>query len=456
MWHCAAATALWQCQNEEQKTNASYLITIIRMKENVEKRKGGILAVSLDESLKQGSNTYNYFHSIQIPAFLARINKLETKFGPVFGPNIAKSPGYSETIGHLYCWHYGEQDAVCSVMWDRTKESDKDANKGTFALLGVKEPVSLAKEVLFCKEFIPELPKSAIPPPPFEGGLMLHLWASTTITMQYLHEQGNRSERIKHLQEQLGRISESSSSWVNRARSLIRKLVGFATKEGIDGKNDKRVLLFNYRIGDVNKQHDANIHLLKSITKITKTRGFVVVPLIVGASPEEVSEIKKVTHSILELYEDDIPYDKRYTAAFWAIVANELQDTIVHGVIGGRSGSMDIASFMGVNTCSFDEPVFGNKCYDDDDIRKQGGQLLRLLAQHAIMSVVYVDATTLYKKTRTNGHKYNAYKKLDKDGVEQWLDRRPSDLHIWPKLIAEEIRVRCTRSVVTAMLIYHF
>jgi hypothetical protein len=493
MWHCAAATALWQCQNEEQKneeqkneeqkneeqkneeqkTIASYPITIIGMKEYME-ANDGVLAVFPDVSLKRGTNTYDYFHSIQIPAFLARINKLDTKLDP-FGQNIACSLKYSETIGNLYCEHYSKPETVCRRMWDMTPEtvcrrmwdmtpeSNKDPNKETFALpVGVEEPVSLATKKLFEEQFIPETPKSDITPLPFGEGPMLHLWASTTITMQYLHEQENRSHRIKYLQGQLGMISWEDSSWVKGARILINKLRQFASDEGIDGKDKRRILLFNYRIGDVNKQHDANIDLLKSVIDIAKERNqFVVVPLIVHASDAEVREIENVTTSILVLYKGDKPYDKRYTAAFWAFVANELQD-IVHGVIGGRSGSMDIASFMGVNTCSFDEPVFGphrtseHDPYEKRYICSQGGQLLRLLSQHAIMSVVYVDTSSWVSKKRDNGTKYNSYTKLDEEGLKTWLDREPSSPHISPELTADQIRVRCTRSVVSATLIYHF
>lgn len=134
-----------------------------------------------------------------------------------------------------------------------------------------------------------------------------------------------------------------------------------ATQEGVDRLNGKKVVLFNYRKGDVNRQHDGNRYLLDSVSKFAASRGFVVIALCVDASMEEIDILRINNHPVLQLYTQGQSYDKRYTAAFWSIVANELQGIYVHGLLGGRSGSMDIAAFLGVNTCSFDEPVFGKK-----------------------------------------------------------------------------------------------
>ncbi|MGZ3458883.1 MAG: hypothetical protein ACXU86_10325, partial [Archangium sp.] len=50
----------------------------------------------------------------------------------------------------------------------------------------------------------------------------------------------------------------------------------------------------------------------------------------------------------------------RRTALLWARIADLQKEGLVHGLIGGRSGSMDIASFMGVNAYSWDEDKPGN------------------------------------------------------------------------------------------------
>jgi hypothetical protein len=453
MWHCAAATAL--CQSEDKDVIAAYPLTIIGMKEKVSMARdgSGTVVVSPDYSVIYGNRTYNYFHSIQIPALLARINKLEKKFKPLFGDNITGGSGeYLSKIVKLYREHYGNPNAVCSFMWSLTPETEEAANALTFQLPpNVAKPVSLANDVLFPNDNnIPELAKSDMNPPyEFDGnevGLggpipMLHLWTSTAITMQYLHDSNKRKDRIQYLQEQLGNISDPNSAWFQQARALADKLVMLATQEGVDRSNDKRVVIFNYRKGDVNKQHDGNMGLLTSVSQFAAAKGFVVIALIVNVSVEEVDYLRINNHVVLNLYAKGQYYDKRYTAAFWSIVANELQGTIVQGLIGGRSGSMDIAGFMGVNTCSFDEPVFRQTRqtyqFDDEYILAQGGQVLRLMSQYLLMSIVYVNVDSWFD----NGEIYNSYDELDERGLGEWLGRAPSDPHIHPAISVVEVRV---------------
>ncbi|KFY45950.1 hypothetical protein V494_00707 [Pseudogymnoascus sp. VKM F-4513 (FW-928)] len=450
MWHCAAATIL--CQSEDTDVIAAYAITIIGMKEKVEFAPDGSekVVVSPTTSILHGSRTYNYFHSVQVPVPLARINRLETQFRPLFSKNIIGGSGkYLNKIINLYRDHFGDPESVCSKMWSLTPETEKDANVDTLHIpVHFFKPPSLSVRVLFPNEGERhELAGSDIYPPyQFNGNEehlsgpenMLHLWTSTTITMQYLTPPETRSRRIRYLQEQLGNVSKVDSTWAQQARALADKLVMLATQEGVDRSNNKRVIIFNYRKGDVNKQHDGNMRLLKFVSTIAEAKGFVVIALLVNIDLEEVDILRINNHVVLKLYSPGESYDKRYTAAFWSIVANELQGPIVEGLIGGRSGSMDIAAFMGVNTCSFDEPIFGDKYkFEDAYILAQGGQLLRLLSQHPIMSIVYVNTDSWYSKW---GGRHNSYMELEKKELERWLDRAPGDPHICPPITEIEVR----------------
>ncbi|KFY86855.1 hypothetical protein V498_07368 [Pseudogymnoascus sp. VKM F-4517 (FW-2822)] len=449
MWHCAAATAL--CQSEDKKVIGAYPVTIIGMKEKVSWIPGGsnTVMVSRDQSILQGSRTYDYFHSIQIPCLLARINKFETKFRAAFGQNLIGGSGkYLDEIVVLHRQHYGNPGAVSRMMWPLTPETEEGANVGTFQFPpNVARPMSLPTENLFPSENeIPELAKSDVSPPyEFNGNedvltgpsIMLHLWTSTAITMQYLYKPDKRAGRIQYLQEQLGNISNTESTWVQQARKLSDKLVMLAAQEGVDRSNEKKIILFNYRKGDVNKQHDGNIGLLDFVSRFANAKGFVVVALLVNVSLEEVDVLRINNHVVLELYSRTQVYDKRYTAAFWSIVANELQGVYVQGLIGGRSGSMDIASFMGVNCCSFDEPIFGKKYkFDDEYILAQGGQLLRLISQYPVTSIVYVNTDSWFD----SGFRYNSYDELDEKGLGEWLNRAPNDPHICPPISVVEVR----------------
>lgn len=415
--------------------------------------KGKAVTIGTDFSITQGSKTYNYFHSIQIPILLARINRLEKRFLAYFSKNI--EGGYLNEMIRAYHKFLSSPGDICSTVWSDTAETPIASNVETLTLpVGTPVPNSLPTEALFpkkgeTKENSPEFSDDISPPyvfnpsdEPMTGSKsILHLWSSTTITMKYLHDPSTRRARVKYLQQKLGGTVNPEAIWVQQAQHLSETLVKLSS-EVVDGKSKKKVLLFNYRKGDVNKQHDANIDLLGSVAEVASAMGFAVIPVIVNASDEEVMHINKLGFMCLELYKKGIAYDKRYTAAFWAVVANTLQDKIVHGLIGGRSGSMDIASFMGVNTCSFDEPIWGSECkYEPAYVNSQGGQLLRLLAQRAMMSVVYVDTDSHYGIPE--GKKYiNAYKRLEEKGLTEWLDR--TDLaapHISPPLSVKDIDV---------------
>lgn len=107
MWHCAAATAL--CQSEDQDVIAAYPVTIIGMKEKVSWTLDGSgnIMVPRDNSILHGGRTYNYFHSIQIPALLTRINKLEGNFRAAFNRNLIGGSGeYLSKIVALHHEHY--------------------------------------------------------------------------------------------------------------------------------------------------------------------------------------------------------------------------------------------------------------------------------------------------------------------------------------------------------------
>lgn len=66
--------------------------------------------------------------------------------------------------------------------------------------------------------------------------------------------------------------------------------------------------------------------------------------------------MKEVAHKELDIYnskgkEKPEPVDQRETAYMWQLLA---EDKNVRGIVGGRSGSLDIAAFMGVRTFSWD------------------------------------------------------------------------------------------------------
>jgi len=254
-------------------------------------------------------------------------------------------------------------------------------------------------------------------------------FVATAITMMYLADPTARGERIGILQRELA--GDSHGQWWEQAKTLKQRLLKI-----YDQGSKKKILLFNYRLGDVNRQHDANVFLFQQVSKLANKHGMLCVPIFVSASDAEADAVKKLCGDAwIELYIRDVHYDKRYTAAFWTLVANEMANE-VFGLIGGRSGSMDIASFMGVNCCEWDEPLCDpelSKIYKDLSYVTQNiDQCLRLFNQIYIVSIIYLDPRTKvpfadghgqYEKMMEINKDTNCYASIVEDGFVRWLTR---------------------------------
>ncbi|KAI9760111.1 MAG: hypothetical protein M1840_002722 [Geoglossum simile] len=414
MWHCAAMTAL--CQSDVKDLITPYPVTIIGLQAGL---KSGALVQS--ECTKRGYYTFQYFRTLGIPILLARIHPNKNFW-------LWKN---DMTIDHVKvmakCYtDYPTSD--CTIVWSNTAEAPTTDTP----------PINPAPTNNVANIFPPSAPAPAVPTPAQEEDFYdfsptdnevasmdpkkfrnAHLWTSTTIVMQYLHESTKRAARIGYLQQMFGAKNEAAQ-WYKDADALVGKLNQLQVATG------KNVVLFNYRIGDVNRQHNSNLNLLNFVETQAAAKSLAVISIVVGASIAATNALKQQRPGkVLELYAPNVAYDKRYTSAFWAIVANKCPK--VFGLIGGRSGSMDIASFMGVNCCSWDEPIFSGSYDSIQNTRtykyaydEQGGQLLRLLNQRAIMSVVYVNTTGVNLSAYPR-----VYSALETTGLASWLGRTP-------------------------------
>ena len=149
----------------------------------------------------------------------------------------------------------------------------------------------------------------------------------------------------------------------------------------------------------------------------------------------------------------------RHKACFWYYVATYLQMSAslradnrprklpkkypqwkdcrcVHGFIGGRSGSTDLPAFVGVNTFSWEEPFLTVKCnkFNQSYERLQIYQMLRLLNEHPMMRIGYLDIKT--RKERGDHFEYSAIYTRDKILVD-WLTQMKY-IPLLPKRVNEE------------------
>jgi hypothetical protein len=210
---------------------------------------------------------------------------------------------------------------------------------------------------------------------------------STTILMHYVRQKGKQVV-IEHLRQAFTEgLPEQDKQEMDAKVQQIR--------EAIKRNGGKKVVLLNRRTGDVNKQHNTTDGIEKQIQELAAKKGMFVLGVATpNYKPGDIDLFDSQTKTGFA--------DKRRTAYFWKEVSQLKQ---VHGLIGGRSGSMDIAAFMGMNAFSWDENL-------PKDV-----QYLRLLQTYPIMSIGHVDPEA--KETTA---KDSAYTKLKPESVNQWLE----------------------------------
>ena len=301
---------------------------------------------------------------------------------------------------------------------------------------------------------------------------LVDLLCSTSAAMQLMQYLGVRQSQMI-----LGyRLSggPQRTRWVEEvATQKLQQLVEKIDQVYRAVDNLGGVLLFNYRLGDVNKQHDSNVDILAQVRRLaaeqklatiivpqmdSKGYGELVTKLEADEEENENNEnayLRKYFHfDFLGLTVPDAPWmDNRVKAYFWHLVAVFLQrgsplqvdedppsfvtpeHRCVHGFIGGRSGSTDLPAFVGLRCFSWEEPLLtainttlpqrgGNwnrKLYSF-----QGPQMLRLLNERSMMVTGFLNPDNMiYTKKKTGSDRiFKAIQERD-NILQTWL-KEPS------------------------------
>ncbi|KAI0534791.1 hypothetical protein GGR58DRAFT_504966 [Xylaria digitata] len=290
---------------------------------------------------------------------------------------------------------------------------------------------------------------------PHNQDYLLRLLISTSVVMTQIRYLGRRNAKlILGYRLSGGRnslpidleVEEQAEEKYAAFKAYIRNIY----REFKDGsaKPLRGVVLFNFRTGDVNNQHDSNIEIFRQVKRLAKERGLVVVaiPLMNYKSWAEIAKHldekpSKDPHEagrVFDLYEATIKggyVDGRVKAYFWHLVAVHMQigsevrsasdteDQLIHGIIGGRSGSMDLPAFVGMNAFSWEEPFLtatggqdatssGN--WSSSHFTSQFPQFLRLLNEFPIMTTGFLDATTLKVEDLSESDTKGKTKVIDK------------------------------------------
>ncbi|KAK3326826.1 hypothetical protein B0H66DRAFT_551767 [Apodospora peruviana] len=251
----------------------------------------------------------------------------------------------------------------------------------------------------------------------------LHYFLSTTIAMQSLSLEIDREERVARLVRLGDALAGGSSIDDEIDRDVSRKIDELRTLIALKrSSTNARILLYNWRGPSTYPGHASLPSHLSQVTDHASRHGMLVIRVAAGVSGDEIQDTD------LDLFDaraagSSTIRDKRFTARFWRRVAREL-DSEVFGLIGGRSGSVDVAAFVGLNCYEWDEPVFNiaaaaAAAQDEGPLKKeyvdmQVPQYLRLLNQCSVVSVGLLDVAS-------HDLDKGVFTRLEETELDRWL-----------------------------------
>jgi hypothetical protein len=256
---------------------------------------------------------------------------------------------------------------------------------------------------------------------------------STSILMQFTQLIGVQ-ETMDILSKKLwGADSPGNESIQTQATAKVEKLKTLIN-QARSGSHDS-VILFNYRESEDNRELNSNMDILMQVEAEAKEHNCKVITILTGVKDRQafadrlyldIFESTSTTESPMQ--------DRRVTACFWSEVKT-LHPETVKGIIGGRSGSMDLPAFIGIKSVSWDQPLYSNKCPRQD---KQVVQLCRLLNQGPISFYTFLDETTAKENVIGQNKSYYQYSRLKAGFLNSLLDMEPEIA--FEKVPTEQVR----------------
>ncbi|KAK3387987.1 hypothetical protein B0H63DRAFT_448771 [Podospora didyma] len=266
-------------------------------------------------------------------------------------------------------------------------------------------------------------------------GRPLHYYLSTTIAMQHLslkltkHE---RATRVTNLAAALGfantpeddlLLEKQTSTKIHELTSLIAKKRLSAGPEFASAK----IVLINWRGPSTYPGHATLPSHLSQIEAHARAHNMLTLNVAAGVPGSEIGDMD---FDLFDARADSTAIrDKRFTCRFWHTVRQDLGGEDVFGLIGGRSGSVDVAAFVGMNCFEWDEPVFdiAAAAADGDDgemkllpqlsrayLEEQVPQYLRLLNQCSVLSVGLLERNSYDAKS-------GVFMRLEIKELDRWL-----------------------------------
>ena len=257
---------------------------------------------------------------------------------------------------------------------------------------------------------------------------------STSILMQFTQLIGVQETRDILSKKLWGADNPGNESVQTQATAKVEKLKTLV-EQATSGSHDSAIL-FNYRESEDNPELNSNMDILMQVEAEAEKHNCKVITILTGVKNKQafadrlyldIFESTSATESPMQ--------DRRVTACFWSEV-KALHPETVKGIIGGRSGSMDLPAFIGIKSVSWDQPLYSDKCPRQD---KQVVQLCRLLNQGPNSFYTFLDETTAKEKTIGQGRRYYQYSKLKAGFLNSLLDVEPEIA--FEKVSTQKVRV---------------
>ncbi len=231
------------------------------------------------------------------------------------------------------------------------------------------------------------------PPRDFSQYRVFGYMVATTIAMQALEDPALRRHRVAELSKHMSQINEAmiydplrrpNAPWTSAELARIEKEAQkkwmeldrliFHLRERRSNQGRPRFILYNHRVNAVNAGTNSSKLIFTAfkniVKKYSRQRRFETMVVVVNSSSGSLGHWFD-SSPVLDLFNKNInaPYPGQepiVTSRFWNIVANQRD---IFGVFSGRTGSVDVAMFNGVNVLWWDEPWLSLSAREPDTMR---------------------------------------------------------------------------------------
>ncbi|KAM7216726.1 hypothetical protein V8F06_007836 [Rhypophila decipiens] len=263
----------------------------------------------------------------------------------------------------------------------------------------------------------------------------VHHYAATPILAAYFSQ--SLTETHSYLRRTMSGKDVTLHQDAEQKVQALRELISKKRRDAGAGFENARAILFIYRAIDgsgdshefvMNPHQNTSRDLFYQVRKAAYDHGLVTIRVPHGLSADSMSPTDDLDLFGVMAGSTHIK-DKRFTASFWEQVYDHVPE--VFGACGGRTGSLDIAAFMGVNCFEWDEPLLHEMQrgrLSEEHLEKQVPQHLRLLTQRSFMSIGLLDGDSFVQR---GGGKWK-YTRLDQKLLERWL---VGERDVFPELV---------------------